>query len=95
MSFRRNGKDEHHARREWEAWKHAHADLLARSGLPAETFRTRRDWDYLVRYGYWCKGAYGEYINNIDFSLDELTPEQLAAYEQLRRSDPLSPHNEI
>ena len=84
MSFRRNGKDEHDAHREWEAWKRARAELLARSGLPAETIHTQRDWDYLVRYGYWCKGAYGEHINKIDFSLDELTPEQLAVFQQLR-----------
>jgi hypothetical protein len=84
MSFRRKGKAEHQAHRQWEAWKRANAELFARSGLPPDTFRTQRDWNYLVRYGYWCKGAYGEHINKIDFSLDELTPEQLAAFEQLQ-----------
>ncbi len=38
----------------------------------------------MIRYGYWCKDAYGEHINKIDFSLDDLTPEQLTVYEQMR-----------
>lgn len=83
MSFRRNGKSKHHERREWDAWKREHAELLARCGLPPGVLRSRGDWEYLLYYGYWCAAYYGAYINNIDFSLDELTPAQAAAFREL------------
>lgn len=87
MSYRRPGKAAFEEQRKWAAWKQKHARLLAESGLPPGVLRSRRDWNYLLRYGYWCEGAYGEYINKIDFSLKELTPSQLEAFESLRMQD--------
>lgn len=83
MSFRRNGKSENHDRREWDTWRQAYADLLARCGLPPGVLRSRRDWEYLLRYGYWCEGAYVAHIGKIDFSLNELTPAQTEAFREL------------
>ena len=83
MSFRRHGKAEHHAAREWDAWKRANASVLSRCGLPVGILRSRRDWEYLLRYGYWCEDFYGAHFNKIDFSLDELTPDQAEAFRQL------------
>lgn len=84
MSFRRNGKASHDERRDWEAWNQSHADLIAKCGLPPGILRSRRGWEYLLRYGYWCENFYEEHINKTDFSLKELTPAQREAFEQLR-----------
>ena len=83
MGYRHQGKTEHEARRLWDKWKQANAALLAHCGLPPGVLRSRRDWDYLLRYGYWCDEAYGRDINKIDFDLSELTPAQTAALRQL------------
>jgi hypothetical protein len=45
--------------------------------------RSRRDWDYLLRYGYWCDNGYGAHINKVDFSLNELTPIQAESFREL------------
>lgn len=87
MSYRRSGKTAFQEQREWAAWKQKHARLLSQSALPPGVLRSRRDWNYLLRYGYWCERAYGEHINKIDFSLKELTPSQLEAFELLRMQD--------
>jgi hypothetical protein len=84
MSFRRDGKNLHDEKQSWEAWKLLHADLLAQCGLPPGVLRSRRDWEYLLRFGYWCEQYFGEHINNIDFSLSELAPSQAEAFRQLR-----------
>jgi hypothetical protein len=83
MSFRRDGEVNHREQREWEAWKELHADLLRECGLPLGVLRSRRDWLYLLRYGYWCEDYYGKHVNNIDFDLNELSPEQTSAFRQL------------
>ena len=83
MSFRRDGKAHHQDQRDWDAWKYAHADLIAACGLPPGIFRSRGDWEYLMQYGYWCEAYYGAYVGNIDFDLSELNPEQKNAFRQL------------
>jgi hypothetical protein len=83
MGYRRNAKEAHDEHQAWEAWKRSNADLLTKCGLPPGVLRSRRDWDYLIRYGYWCEGPYGEHINKIDFSLGELRRNQLGAFRQL------------
>jgi hypothetical protein len=81
MSFRRDAK--HNERMEWEAWRTANAELIAASGLPPGVTRSRNDWNYLMKYGYWCENYFGAFINNIDFDLNELNQEQLKAFRLL------------
>jgi hypothetical protein len=83
MNFRRDGKTEHEDEREWELWKRVNADLIPLCGLPPGVLRSRRDWEYLLEYGYWCEDYYGKHIGNIDFDLDELAPEENWALRQL------------
>src|SRR3954466_2522964 len=84
MSFRRDGNTAHRDQREWNAWKRQHADLLRQSGLPDGVLRSRRDWQYLLRYGYWCEDYYGKFVGHpIDFGLEQLTPTQLDAFREL------------
>jgi hypothetical protein len=40
---------------------------------------SRADWEYLLRYGYHCRGAYPD----IDFRLEELSATQKAAFREL------------
>jgi len=35
------------------------------------------------RYGYWCEGQYGQFINKLDFDLHELTAAQTHAFRRL------------
>jgi hypothetical protein len=79
MGFRRDGKKAHEEARSWERWKAAHAALVQASGLPVNVFRTRADWDYLLRYGYHCDSAYP----HIDYRLEEQTETQRAAFRLL------------
>lgn len=83
MRFRRDGKSEHRGERDWDAWKHSNADLLPACGLPQGVLRSQRDWNYLLDNGYWCEDFYGKHVGNIDFDLDELTPDQNEAFRQL------------
>ena len=83
MAFRRKGKKAHAERQDWEQWKSRHAELLAKCGLPPGVLRTRRDWNYLLKYGYWCDGPYGHHINKIDFKLEEMNAIQLKAFREL------------
>jgi hypothetical protein len=79
MRFQRKGKDAHEEFVRWQAWKDANAALLQAAGLPLSVLRSRKDWDYLLRYGYHCEGVYP----NIDFNLDEMTEAQLVAFREL------------
>ncbi len=83
MSFRRDGKSEHIEQRDWENWRQLHADLISECGFPPSVFRSRRDWEYLLRYGYWCEDYYGSHIGKIDFDLDELDAVQTSALRRL------------
>jgi hypothetical protein len=83
MSFRRDGKIEHRDERDWDAWKRSNADLLSACGLPPGVLRSHRDWNYLLDNGYWCEEYYGKHVGNIEFDLDELTPDQNEAFRQL------------
>lgn len=83
MSFRRKGNTEHGKLRDWENWLQKHADLISECGLPSGVFRSRRDWEYLLRYGYWCENNYGSHIGKIDFDLDELDSAQARAFGML------------
>jgi hypothetical protein len=76
MAFRRDGKSAHAHTRDWREWLERHSDLLRASGLPPQVLRTRKDWDYLLRYGY---HGYPQ----IDFQLEELTADQRAAFRRL------------
>jgi hypothetical protein len=79
MRFRRGEKEAHDEAARWQAWKNAHVALLQAAGLPLRVLRSRRDWDYLLRYGYHCEGAYP----NINFNLDDMTEAQRAAFREL------------
>jgi hypothetical protein len=79
MSFRRDGKSVHHQYRQWQAWLDAYTDLLGRCGLPDSVLCSREDWEYLLRYGYHCRGAYP----NIDFRLEELSAAERSAFREL------------
>jgi len=81
MSFGRDA--EHDERQVWESWRTENAELLAASGLPPGVVGSRKDWDYLMRYGYWCEDFFGSHVGNIDFDLNELTPTQNAAFRLL------------
>jgi hypothetical protein len=83
MSFRRDGKSQHDDQFDWEAWTRTNANLLNACGLPLGVLRSRRDWKYLLRFGYWCKDYYGSHVGNIDFQLSELNEPQTAAFRQL------------
>jgi hypothetical protein len=83
VSFRRDSKTEHAEERTWENWLKRHADLILQCGLPPRVFRSRRDWEYLLRYGYWCENDYGSHIGKIDFDLDELDAAQTSALRRL------------
>ncbi len=83
MNFRRNGKIEHTRQYEWDEWKKLHDDLLSLCQFPLCVMRSRRDWDYLLDYGYWCNNFYGEHVGNIDFDLDELNAQQTDAFRLL------------
>ena len=82
MNFRRDGKTAHDEQREWEAWKHANADLLDACDLPQGVLRSRRDWQYLL-HGNWCDEHYGKHVTKTDFDLDQLTPAQTNAFRHL------------
>jgi hypothetical protein len=79
MGFRRNGKAAHDRARQWRLWLEAHAKLLRQCGLPASVLCSRKDWDYLLRYGYHCRAAYPD----IDFRLEELSSSQRNAFREL------------
>jgi hypothetical protein len=79
MAFRRKGELAHREAQEWEAWREANRDLIAAAGLPLSMLRSRRDWEYLLRYGYHCEGPYP----NIDYKLDEQSSAQRNAFRQL------------
>src|SRR5262245_5841208 len=79
MGFRRDGKAAHEESRQWQAWLGAHAELLRDCGLPPGVLQSRADWEYLLRFGYHCGGAYP----GIDFRLEDLSPSQAAALRAL------------
>jgi hypothetical protein len=79
MSFRRAGKNEHAATQSWRAWLERYAEMLRDAGLPPSILESPAEWEYLLRYGYHCDGAYP----NIDFRLDELSEAQRAAFKRL------------
>src|SRR5262245_60914639 len=79
MAFRRHGKQAYEEAREWEDWKEDNRELLEAVGMPSSVLRSRRDWEYLLRYGYHCDGPYP----NIDYMLDEQTPQQKDAFRRL------------
>jgi hypothetical protein len=83
MSFRRDGEAEHHESLQWSAWKRRFAHLLHGCGLPPGVLRSRRDWEYLLANGYWCEDFYGKHVGNIDFDLNELSPDQTNKLRQL------------
>jgi hypothetical protein len=83
MGFHREGESGHIERESWDAWVHANSDLLAHCGLPPGVLESRRDWQYLLRYGYWCEDFYGKHIGKIDFDLNQLTPSQCDALRRL------------
>ncbi len=79
MSFRRGSKAIHQQSRQWAEWLAVHVELLRAAGLPPSVLRSRDDWEYLLRYGYHCGEAYPD----IDFHLEELTPSQKVAFQNL------------
>jgi hypothetical protein len=79
VAFRRNGKLKHSEGRSWNAWWEKHEELLRATGLPQSVLRSRKDWNYLLFYGYHCNRAYP----NIDFTLEELSAGQRTAFRQL------------
>lgn len=83
MSFRRDGENKHIRQKDWHKWKQFNADLLDECNLPIGVLRSRSDWEYLLKYGYWCEDYYGKYVGNIDFDLCELTPLQKDAFRKL------------
>jgi hypothetical protein len=86
MTFRRKGDKEHADQREWHRWKDEHAATIEQTGLPAGVLQTRADWEYFLRYGYWCADYYGAHVGKIDFGEAELTTEQASAVRLLARS---------
>lgn len=83
MGFRRDGKSEYSDQNAFDEWKRLNGDLLTKCGLPIGVLRSRGDWDYLLEHGYWCEDYYGKHVGNIDFDLDEQTPEQRSAFRKL------------
>jgi hypothetical protein len=83
MSFRREGKKAHAEQHEWTSWNRKYSTLIAECGLPPGVLKSKRDWKYLLKYGYWCDGPYGKHINKIDFTLEELTGKRLLAFCRL------------
>jgi hypothetical protein len=79
MSFRRYGKLAHLQSQSWQAWLDSNADLLKRCELPLSVLSNQDDWNYLLRYGYHCRGAYPD----IDFRLEELSEAQKEAFREL------------
>jgi hypothetical protein len=73
MAFRRHGNKAFEQSSRWKKWLANHSALLASSGLPPSVLRSQADWDYFLRYGYHCDGAYP----NIDFRLEDLSVTQL------------------
>jgi hypothetical protein len=87
MSYRRQGKKAHDDDREWDAWKREHAELLKRCAIPPGPLRSREDWQYLLRYGYWREHSYGKFSHRWgDFSLHELARDQREAFRELLTS---------
>ncbi|MBL8827945.1 MAG: hypothetical protein JNM18_13290 [Planctomycetaceae bacterium] len=82
MSFRRNGKSIHAAEESWETWKLKHAELIAECRLPQGVFRTRKDWNDLILYGYWYDNGYNP-AGDAGFHLDQLSLLQRQAFKRL------------
>ena len=74
MGFRRDGKKAHDDQLTWDEWTRINADLLPACGLPPGVLRSRRDWEYLLRYGYWCEDSYGSHIAGSTLNLRSSTP---------------------
>lgn len=83
MAFRRDGKTAHDKQQEWSVWQDSNADLITAAGLPPNVTRSRNDWQYFLGYGYHCDDYYGKFINNIEFSVDELDGSRRDALRQL------------
>lgn len=79
MAFRRDGNKAFAQSRHWKKWLAMHSALLKSSGLAPCVIRSQDDWDYFLRYGYHCDGAYP----NIDFRLDDLNRQQLGNLRRL------------
>ena len=83
MNFRRDGKTVHEDESAWNSWLAANADLLQLCGLPPGVLRSRRDWQYLLDNGYWCRDYYGSHVGLVDFDLNSMNPSQLKAFHGL------------
>src|SRR5689334_20222305 len=79
MGFRRDGKASHEAAQQWGEWLAEHAGLIRACGLPQSVLASQKDWEYLLRYGYHCRGPYPD----IDFRLEELSALQRVAFCEL------------
>jgi len=78
MAFRRDGQKAHAEQRAWYAWREQYAELLQASGIPSQVLKTRKDWEYLLFYGY-----HADPYPEIDFRLEELTSAQRDAFRLL------------
>ena len=87
MGFRQNNHEKRQQHDAFIAWRDSVAVDIALTSLPPTVFETRDDWQYFVCYSYHDTGNWTTPpFTHIDPTSDDLTPDQLAAVQRLRRS---------
>ena len=87
MGFRQNNHEKRQQHDAFIAWRDSAASEIALTSLPPTVFETRDDWQYYVDYSYHDTGNWTTPpFTHIDATSDDLTPDQLAAVDRLRRS---------
>jgi hypothetical protein len=87
MVFRPHNKRKRQQHLAFQTWLEANQDLVARSGLPASVTQSRDDWAYFLLFGYHDHGNWNTApLTWIDFTWDELAPEQQEIVRALETS---------
>ncbi len=87
MGFRQNNKRKRQQDQTYRAWLVANSDLMSRACLPATVMASRDDWAYFLHYRYHDHGNWHTPpFTWIDFTWDELSPEQEEAVLALEAS---------